>query len=166
MKVYTIDSASINCNTELVRYTSDLILVESRRFTYNLDTIKDFPFIENVSLKVGLDPGLSCVDADDINTPLLLSDRSILWDSITDMRAAIRVILQKDTTIASFDTVFINSCIPIDIDYTDEFALGLDKRLDITVDYALWFATFNSMNINTIYSSFETGIPVSFTRTP
>jgi len=163
---YTIDSTDIQCGEDVIRYTPDIVQVDARRFVYLLDSIRVFPFIENINLKVGVVSELNCVDATDDDTPLVLSDASPLWDTLANARSAIRVVLQTDTSVLSFDTVYIHTCLPVSLTYMEEFEPGIDKVLNLTVDYSLWFATFDLMNPGSIQSSLITGIPVSFSRTP
>ena len=163
---YTIDSTEIQCGADVIRYTPDIVQVDARRFVYLLDSIRVFPFIEALNFKVGVVPELNCVDETDDDTPLVLSDASPLWDTLANARSAIRVVLQTDTSVLSLDTVYIHTCLPVSLPYFEEFEPGRDKVLNLTVDYSLWFSTFDKMNLNSLTPSLITGIPVSFSRTP
>ncbi len=163
---YTIDSTTISCPGQTVHYTPDIIQVDSRKFNYILDSIRLFPSIQTLKLKLGYVPELECVDEAADNIPVVLRDASPLWDSIMDTRAAIRIVLQRDLSSETLDTVYIHTCQAISIDYADSFELGKDQVLNLTIDYSLWFEAFNLQDLNSVYDSVLNGIQGSFSRTP
>lgn len=165
-QMYTIDSTDIACGNESVRYTHDLVIVEPRKFVYVLDTIRLSPEVRTLNLKFGWKEELQCVDETSENIPAEFSDASPLWDTLSDSRAAIRLILQPDLNIYHFDTLYIHTCQDLQIPYEYDFIPGKDTQLNISVNYALWFQNADINDLNTFSSSVLENIVGSFTRTP
>ena len=163
---YTVDSTEILCGTNTIRYTPDIIQVEPQRFAYELDTIRVYPFMNALKFKLGWEPVLDCVDETSEEVPDLFSDDSPLWDSVANARAAIRLVVQRDITTESFDTVYIHTCQEIQIPYELEFILGLDTQLDLTVNYAQWFMHVDTANLGSFTTSIIQNIQGSFIPTP
>ena len=164
--VYSIDSTDIMCGPQTIRYTPDIIQVDSRQFSYILDTIRLFPSIQSLEFKLGTEPVLECVDESAENTPVVLSDKSPLWDTLVDSRAAIRLVLQRDLTSEILDTIYVHTCQSIELNFIEEFQLGKPEVLKLTVNYALWFANADVSDIHSFNSSILAGLPGSFSKTP
>ncbi len=163
---YTVDSAEIACNDHILRYTPDIILVDSRQFLYALGTIHKSPTMDSIQLKLGLLPALDCIDEIDSNTPSILSDKSALWNHQLSSRAALRIVLQRDITMETFDTVFIHACENINLGYDLDLKPGIATTLNLSVNYALWFSHVDIQNLNSFETSILTGIPGSLFKTP
>jgi hypothetical protein len=159
---YTIDSAMISCNGGFLMYTPDIILVDSRQFQYTLGTIRQSPVIDSVHLKLGLLPALDCIDGTSTGIPSVFSTASALWDKQTASRASVRLVLQKDTSMQTFDTIFIHTLLDIDLGYDLNMEAGKQTTLVLTVDYAKWFSDADIMLPNSFQASIETGVKDSF----
>ena len=164
--IYSVDTTEIGCGASTLLYTPDIIGIETKRFVYVLDTFKVFPIIDSIRFDVGCLERFDCVDEDGDLTPAVLSDESPLWDSLAMQRASVRIVLQKDLMMEQLDTVYLRLCHRAGIDYDENFQPGRAQVLDITVNYAKWFEGFDAMELLTLESSFNAGIPGSFTRTP
>jgi hypothetical protein len=163
---YTIDSSEIACNSETIRYTHDLIVVDPKKFVYVLDTFRLSPAIRSLHLKVGWQDELQCVDETGDDVPSEFSDASPLWDTLADSRAAIRIILQRNLSVRQFDTLYLHTCHEIQLPYEFDFVPGKDTQLNITVNYALWFQNADVDDLNSFSSSVVENIAGSFSRTP
>jgi len=163
---YTVDSAEIACNASMLRYTPDIILVDSRQFLYTLGTIRESPFIDSIQLKLGLLPAFDCIDETSANTPTVLSDKSALWNHQLSSRAALRVVLQRNLSIETFDTVFIHTCQNLNMGYDLDLKPGIQTTLNLSVNYALWFSNVDIQNLNSFETSILAGIPGSIFKTP
>jgi hypothetical protein len=164
--VYTVDTTVIRCGASALPYTSDIIEIESRRFSYNLDTFHVFPIIDSLRFDVGCLDRFDCVDEGDMLTPAVLSGASPLWDSLSMQRASVRIVLQKDLMSQQLDTVYLRLCHKEHISYNASFQPGKNQVMDITVNYALWFEGFDTAELFSLETSLNAGIPGSFTRTP
>ena len=163
---HTIDSSEIECNDDLVRYTRDQVIVEPRRFLYILDTFRLSPAVKELEFKLGWKPELQCVDATDPDVPLVFSNAIILWDSVANTRAAIRLVLQRDVSLEAFDTILIHTCREILLDYDFDFEIAENTELEVSVNYAEWFSDAMVGDLNSFTSSILTNIDSSFVRTP
>jgi len=165
-EMYTIDSSEIACGNESIPYTRDLVLVDPKKFVYVLDTFRLSPAVRTLHLKLGWKEELQCVDETSDNIPAEFSDASPLWDSVTNSRAAIRLILQRNLNVNQFDTIYIHTCQEIQIAYDYDFIPGRDTQFNISVNYAQWFHNADINNLNSYSTSILENIKGSFTRTP
>ena len=55
-----------------------------------------------------------------------------------------RLIIQPDTAVESFDTIFISDELITTLAYPFEFTPGEDSQFKLTVDYSLWFKDVNT----------------------
>lgn len=165
-QVYTIDSLSISCEAGDIRYTPDILTIDPRQFVYTLGTIRLSPSIISLMFRIGLPPQLSCVEETREDVPPALSDESPLWDSLAMSRAAMRLVLQRDTSMPAFDTLFIHTTISRQVDYNVDFLPGFDPKLKLTVNYALWFEDADVLDLNSFSNSILSNIDNSVFRTP
>lgn len=165
-EAYTIDSSEVACGTDAIGYTPDIVIVEPRKFVYVLDTFRFYPTINEIQFKAGWKPELQCVDENDVGLPSVFLNNSPLWDSTANARAAIRLVVQRDTSMEVFDTVFIHTCQDILVGYEYEFKPGKDTKFDLTVNYGAWFAEADINDLNSFVTSILENIQASFTRTP
>ena len=164
--IYTIDSSLVNCSDQQIGYTRDLLQIDSRIFTYTLDTIRLFPHVQSLNFKLGWPPALECVDETDDEVPPVFQNTNPLWDKAADQRAAIRVIVQRDTMIQDLDTFFIHTCNQLQLPYDIDLPVGVDAKFDLTVDYAKWFMAVDKDDAGSFVTSILENIEGSFTRTP
>lgn len=162
LQLYTVDSAEISCSGGFLSYTPDIILVDSRQFQYSLGTIRQSPVIDSVGLKLGLNPELDCIDATSTGIPPVFSSSSPLWDKLSGTRATIRLVLQLDTSVQTFDTLFIHTTQNIGFAYDFSFKAGIPASIKVTVDYGRWFSTADIFDLNSFQTSIEAGIKDSF----
>ncbi len=159
---YTVDSAMIACNSSFLMYTPDIILVDSRQYQYTLGTIRQSPAIDSIHLKLGLLTALDCIDGTVEGIPSVFSNSSALWDKLTESRASVRLVLQRDTSMQIFDTIFIHTTQDISLKYDLDIEPGKQTTLGLTVDYAKWFTNADILNLNSFQTSIETGVRNSF----
>ncbi len=164
---YTVDSAMIKCsNGDLLHYTPDIVSVDSKQFQYTLGATRNSPTIDSVFLKLGLIPALDCVDPAGTNTPPVLADESPLYDAGTSSRAAIRLVLQRDTSLLIYDTLFIHTSQDLRLTYDLSFKTGLNTTLNLSVNYANWFSGVDIQVLGSFEQSILAGIPGSIFKTP
>ena len=164
--VYSIDSAEIDCGTNTILYTPDILLINPAKVDYVIDSIRLFPSISSFKMKLGWFPPLECVDETSEDIPFLFSDESAVWDSVRAARAAIRIILQRDINMAVFDTVFVHTCQEIFLPYNLAFQPGMDTRLKASVNHAQWFMDARVDDLSSFETSVESNIEGSFTPIP
>jgi len=165
-KQYTVDSAEISCENGILQYTPDILQVDSKQFTYKLGTIRQSPAIDSVQFKLGLHSSLECVDETSSDIPPSLSDESPLWDPHSSSRAALRIVLQRDTTIEFFDTLFIHGSFDQQVAYDLDFTTGIPVTLNLSVNYAAWFSNVDITLLGSFEESIRLGVPGSFFKTP
>lgn len=163
--LYTIDSSLVDCGEQKIGYTRDLLQIDSRIFNYVLDTIRLFPHIQTLNLKLGWPPELECVDETDNELPVVFQNTNPLWDMTTGQRAALRLIVQRDTAIQTLDTMFIHTCRQLQLPYDIGLPVGVDAKFDLSVDYAKWFMSVDKNNPGTFVTSILDNIDGSFIRT-
>jgi hypothetical protein len=163
---YTVDSVEVPCNGSMIRYTPDILLVDSRQFEYTLGTIRKSPLIDSISLKFGIVPALNCVDVTASNIPPVLSDKSALWDAQLSSLAALRIVLQRDLSSETFDTLYIHSLQSLKLQYDFDIKPGIQTTLKISVDYAPWFSQGDVQNLDSFQSSILAGLQGSISKTP
>ncbi|MGB4849549.1 MAG: MbnP family protein [Saprospiraceae bacterium] len=166
LHLYTVDSAEISCIGGVLTYTPDIILVDSRQFQYTLGTIRQSPVIDSINLKLGLSAELACIDATSTDIPPVFSSSSPLWDKQSGTRASVRLVLQLDTSIQTFDTLYIHTLQDIGLGYDLGFAAGIPTTIKVTVDYAKWFSNADILDLNSFQTSIETGMKNSFYKSP
>ncbi len=164
--IYPIDSTEIECGPNIISYTPDILLINPGRVDYTLDSIRLFPSISSIKMKLGWSPDLECVDGTPENVPDLFSDASAVWDSMQNARAAVRLILQRDISMEVFDTVFVHTCQEIMLPYALAFQPGMDTKLRVSVNYAQWFIDADANDLPSFGSSIENNIQGSFTPIP
>ncbi|MEP6793897.1 MAG: MbnP family protein [Saprospiraceae bacterium] len=159
---YSVDSAEISCNGGFLSYTPDIILVDSRQFQYTLGTIRQSPLIDSVDLKLGLPVDLDCIDATSTDIPPVFSSSSPLWDKRSGTRASIRLVLQRDTSVQTLDTLYIHTLQDIGLRYDFGFSAGIPTTIKLTVDYAKWFSNADIFDLNSFQTSIESGVKNSY----
>ena len=163
--LFTIDSSTIDCNGQSIKYTRDLLQIDTRTFNYLLDTFRLFPHIQNLNFKFGWPSELSCVDETDDDLPLVFQNSNPLWDADLGQRAAVRLIIQRDTSVQVMDTLFIHTCKQLQLPYDIELPVGVDGKFDLTVDYAQWFSSVDVNDPGSFVTSILENVDGSFTRT-
>lgn len=164
--IYSVDSAELTCLTGQLRYTPDVLLIDSKQFQYVLGTIRKSPVIDTVLFKLGVIPSFDCLDPVAINTPSILSANSVIWDVSTSSRATVRLILQRDITQDIHDTLFIHITKDLKTGYDLDFVPGISTEIKISVNYAKWFTNVDILDLETFRNSLEEGIEGSFYKTP
>lgn len=118
---YTVDSTNFICATGDVYAPSDIVLVDTRQFIYNIGSFRLFPNVDSVFFTFGFPATLDCVDALHDSTAVVLSEESPLYDSLNMSRATVRLIIQRDLTTENFDTVFVHTREELGIPYPYQF---------------------------------------------
>ena len=163
--LYTIDSSVVSCGVQQVHYTRDLLQIDSRKFTYELDTIRLFPHVQSINWKLGWPPELQCVDETDDDLPIVFRNTNPLWDPETEQRAAVRIVVQLNTAIPDLDTIFIHTCRQLQLPYDLDMPVGVDASFGLTVDYAKWFISVNRNDPGSFETSVLENIEESFVKT-
>jgi len=163
---YTVDSAEIACTSGILSYTPDIIIVDAKQSQYTLGTIRQSPLTDSLSLKLGFVADLDCIDAYAAGIPPVFSNQSAIWDSLSASRASIRLVLQRDTSMAVFDTLFIHTMKDISLGLDLDFTPGFPETIRLSVNYALWFSNVDVQDLNSFPVSIENGIRGSFYKTP
>lgn len=164
--IHTIDSVEIDCEAGVIKYTPDLLVIDTRRFSYPLDSVREPLIIRSIKFHIGWPPDLVCVNASLEDIPDVLQDENMLWDSITGTRAAIRLILQRDITMDVFDTLYIQTLMELPLTYNYTFNPGENTNLGVTVNYAKWFEDADITNLNSFRASILDHLKESFSKTP
>lgn len=156
---FHVDSITVTCNDGNLTYSPDNLPIDLEQFTYTLGMIRQAPIIDSLRFIMGLTQDFSCLDSENPGTPLELSDQSPLWNSQTASLETMRLIIQRDTSVASFDTIFISDEFITTLAYPFEFIPGEDSQFMLTVDYSLWFQDVNTADL----ASFRQSIISNFT---
>lgn len=141
---YHVDSVSATCLDGDLTYSPDNLLVDTEHFNYTMGLTRQAPVIDSLRFVFGLTQDLSCLDADNTGTPLELTDQSPLWNPQSGKLESMRLIIQTDTAVESFDTIFISDEVITTLAYPFEFTPGEDSQFKLTVDYSLWFKDVNT----------------------
>jgi len=161
---YTVDSAQITCNGNVIRYTPDITLIDATQFNYTLGTFHQSPDIDSIRFLFGLAETFGCLN--DTTAPVILSDKSPLWDKTLQSLATVRLVLQPDISSPDLDTLFIHSSQDIRMDYDQELQPGFSTTLNLTVDYSKWFANADIQYLPSFALSVNNGLSGSITKTP
>jgi len=164
--LFTVDSVDGDCNGSLLKYTPDILVIDTRQFVYTLGTIRVAPHLASVSTSLGLTLDYDCLDESDPETPSSVTDQSPLWNAQSGKLETIRLILQRNLAEETFDTLFVDYSLGIDIPYDEELAKGKDTQLMLSVNYAQWFKDVNVSDLPSFETSMLANIPGSITRTP
>ena len=165
-RVFTVDSADFICATGNVRVPSDIILVDTRQFIYNIGSFRLFPKIDSLYFTFGFPAALDCVDPGHDSTAVVLSEDSPVYDSVSMSRAAVRMIIQRDLMTENVDTVFVHTRFDMGIPYDFQFVSGFDPKIRLTVEYSEWFSEVDVNDISTFRNSVRDHAALSFSRTP
>lgn len=164
--VYTVDSVEADCGDTKLTYTPDILVVDTRQFSYTLGTIRQSPEIQAVFSTLGLTEDFSCLDWNATDTPDALTDASPLWNPATQRLETIRLVLQKDIDLDVFDTLFIHTQLPTTIAYSAQWSPGIDTQLKLSVNYGLWFKDADLQESLSFETSINTNFEGSISQTP
>lgn len=162
----TVDSVEASCDEDILGFTTDNLIIDSRQFVYNLGTIRESPLIDSLQFALGLYQDFSCLDTSDTDTPFSLTNQSPLWNAETGKLEMIRLILQLSLDQETTDTIFVTTNDITRLGYILQLKPGTDARFDLTVDYAQWFNDVNVIDINSFGHSIEANFSGSVVRTP
>ena len=164
--VYTVDSARTDCGEEVLVYTPDNPVIDTRQFSYTLGTIRNNPEIQSIQFFAGLTEDYSCFDPEDPEAPDHLTSNSPLWNPETSDLAAIRMVLQLDLDTTVYDTVYTELSQVLPMLYSASFIKGEDTQLNLTVDYSLWFSEVNVNDLSSFGQSVQKHLAGSIFPTP
>lgn len=150
---YNVDNVTVSCADGDLTYFPDNLPIGTEQFNYPLGNIRNSPVIDSLSFFLGLKQDFSCLDSEIPGTPLELTDQSPLWNPQTSSLETVRLIVQLDTAVESFDTIFISDEMRSTLSYPFEFVPGLDAKFTLTVDYSLWFKDVNTADPATFRQS-------------
>lgn len=162
----TVDSVEASCDEDILRFTTDNLIMDSRQFVYTLGTIRESPLIDSLQLALGLYQDFSCLDTSDTDTPVALTNQSPLWNTTTGKLETIRLILQLSLDQETSDTIFITTNDIVRLGYNLQLKPGTDARFDLTVDYAQWFIDADVNDLNSFSQSIKNNFAGSIVRTP
>jgi len=159
---YHVDSVNVTCLDGDLTYSPDNLLVDTEHFNYPMGLIRQAPVMDSLRFVFGLNQDFSCLDADITGTPPELTDQSPLWNPLSGTLETMRLIVQTDTAVESFDTIFISDEAISTLAYPFEFIPGEDSQFKLTVDYSLWFKDVNTADTasfrHSIITNFATSI--------
>ncbi len=162
----TVDSVEASCDEDILRFTTDNLIMDSRQFVYTLGTIRESPLIDSLQLALGLYQDFSCLDTSDTDTPVALTNQSPLWNTTTGKLETIRLILQLSLDQETSDTIFITTNDIVRLGYNLQLKPGTDARFDLTVDYVQWFIDADVNDLNSFSQSIKNNFAGSIVRTP
>jgi len=165
-EIYTVDSVTAACHSATLTYTPDVLVVDTRKFSYTLGTIRQAPLLESVQFSLGLVGDFSCLGEDNPDIPVDLTDQSPLWNPQTSSLETVRLIVRRSLSSDLVDTIFINTQMEYFIPYNEQIDLGFDFELGLTVNYGQWFQDVDINELSSFRSSILTQLDGSFSRTP
>ncbi len=163
--VFHVDSVTVTCVNGDLTYSPDNVAVDIEQFNYTLGTIRQSPVIDSLRFTAGLTQDFSCLDSESPGTPLVLSEQSPLWNAQSGSLETMRLIVQRNITVESFDTIFISDEVVSTLAYPFEFIPGEDSQFMLTVDYFLWFQDVNVADPTSFRHSIITNFAGSISRT-
>jgi hypothetical protein len=155
---YHVDSVNVSCDDGDLTYSPDNLLIDAEQFNYTMGEIRQAPSIDSLRFVFGLNQDFSCLDAAYTGTPPELTDQSPLWNSQSGSLESMRLIIQQDIAVESYDTIFISDKAISTLAYPFDFTPGEDSQFMLTVDYSIWFQDVNSANP----ASFRTSLISNF----
>lgn len=162
---YHVDSLNVACQEGDLKYSPDNLLVDTEHFTYTMGLYRQSPVIDSLRFIIGLTQDFSCLDAENTGTPPELTDQSPLWNSRSETLESIRLVIQQDIAVESFDTLFISDEAISTLAYPFEFTPGENSQFKLTVDYSLWFADVISTDTASFRQSIISNFATSISRT-
>lgn len=163
---YTVDSVNAECGSEVLSYTPDILMIDTRQFTYTLGTIRQSPVMDSLFFTLGLVEDFSCLDPDAADTPESLTESSPLWNPETQQLETIRLVLQRDITAEQLDTIYISGRLTGRIKNYLDLAPGIDGQMKLTVDYGQWFSDADVQNLASFSQSILNHFQGSIFQTP
>ncbi len=164
--LYTVDSAELLCGDALIRYSPDILIVDSKQFQYTLGTIRLFPSIDSIFMTGGLGQDLGCLDPAASTTPPSLGLNSPLRDAGTGNLNAIRLVLKRNPQVETLDTLYIQVQEPFAVAYPFAFTRGMNAVVSLTVDYLAWFSAVDADQLSSFETSVRAGLQGSIFATP
>lgn len=164
--VYTVDSVEAGCNEEVLRFTPDILIADTRQFIFPMGTIRKSPATDSLYFSIGLEEDFNCIDEEDPDTPSGITKQSPLWNPQTSSLETIRLVLQRDLSAEDYDTVFISTNVKNVLGYSSQIVKGLDTQLNLTVNYALWFQDADIEDLSSFNTSLLNHLEGSIFRTP
>jgi len=162
---YHVDSVNVTCDDGDLTYSPDNLLVDPEHFNYTMGMIRKAPVIDSLRFIIGLSQDFSCLNAENIGTPPELTDQSPLWNPRSGSLESIRLIIQNDIAVESFDTIFISDEAITTLAYPFDFTPGEDSQFELTVDYSLWFKDVNTADTTSFRHSIITNFAGSILPT-
>jgi hypothetical protein len=162
---YHVDSATVVCDDAELKYSPDNPAISIDQFNFTLGMFRTSPVIESLRFNLGISQDFSCLDAENPEAPLDLTDQSPLWNPQTASLETMRLIVQRDTSVESFDTIFISDEALTTLTYPFEFTPGSDAQFKLTVDYSLWFKDVNTDSLASFRQSIISNFAGSITLT-
>lgn len=139
---YRVDSTILGCVPPVLAGL-DILLVDSRQFTYEVGIIRTAPNMDSLCLTLGLETIYPCIENDTTDKYVNLSNKSPLWNPTTDALSAIRLVVKGDLQSELLDTLYIDFTARDTIAYPFAFVIGSHTTLKLSVNYGQWFATVN-----------------------
>ncbi len=162
---FHVDSVTVICDDGNLTYAPDILAINAERFNYILGTIRQAPFIDSIRFTTGLTQDISCLDAANPETPIELTDQSPLWNSTSGSLETMRLIIQYDIAVETFDTIYIIDEVVSALVYPFDFIPGEDSQFMLTVDYSLWFQDVNTADPASFRQSIISNFAGSISRT-
>lgn len=158
--VYT----NIGGNLEEMELVDDVVKVDLGKFSYIIGTIQSDDFFTTGSMTLGLTDEWNSVVADSIDSGNL-STSGTLYREDSDDFALGRLIVQKDTSNTTIDTLYFeNQMATFDMNIQRQFYTGVNDTLAFRIDYAKWFENvdFKNQSLEQVTQEMALSIPMSF----
>lgn len=163
---FHVDSVTVICDNGNLTYAPDILAINAERFNYTLGTIRQAPLIDSIHFTTGLTQDISCLYTENTEVPVELTDQSPLWNAQSGSLETMRLIIQYDIAVETFDTIYISDQEVTALAYSFDFIPGEDSQFKLTVDYSLWFKDVNTENPASFRQSIITNFAGSIIRTP
>lgn len=164
-QLFTVDSTNADCAGEPLRYTNDIVAIRPTLFKYPLGSFRTAEEVDSLRFHVGLVEDFTCLEDTLSSTPVILTPSSPLWNPNTESLSTIRLVLDRFRTDSLQDTVFIDVHHTFELAYPVVMKRGTDHSFLLTANYALWFATVDTADLNSFSTSVINGLPGSIFRT-
>lgn len=150
---FTVDSLEAPCGDTMLRYRTDNLTIDTRKFVYTLGTRRESPTMTSLNCSLGLLKDYSCFDSTVPGTPTDLTDQSPLWNPVSGKLEAVRLIIRTELDSPTLDTIFMDISSSVTMLYDLQLITGTDAQLFLTVDYGKWFEEVDINNLNSFQMS-------------
>ncbi len=156
---YTVDSVEAGCHEEVLRFTPDILIADTRQFIFPMGTIRNSPATDSLFFTFGLGEDFTCIDEADPDTPSGVTKQSPLWNPQTSSLETIRLVLQRNLSAEDFDTVGVSVLVLVVVEETDWLAetvgvfVSVDDDVIETVDELVFDTVVKEVSVEELDSA-------------